>query len=172
MKVAGRPGSEAPPTAASLDGGVRAEPGREAWWLMVELLGTHLKRRLAALSHELQLAPMQLNALRLLEPGAEMPMSALAESLHCDASNVTGIVDRLESRGLIERRDAPNDRRVRLLAITAEGERLRESLIERLSDPPPPLARLSAADRRALRDVLRKALDPLSPGAASRAARS
>ncbi|HYY21465.1 MAG TPA: hypothetical protein VE780_06260, partial [Thermoleophilaceae bacterium] len=61
---------------------------------------------------------------------------------------------------------------VRLLAITAEGERLRERLIERLSDPPPPLARLSAADRRALRDVLRKALDPLSPGAASRAARS
>jgi MarR family transcriptional regulator, organic hydroperoxide resistance regulator len=156
MKVAGSPGSDA--TRASRDGQVSSDPAREAWWLMLELLRGH-KRRLAALSHEFELAPMQLHALRLLEPGREMPMSALADSLQCDASNVTGIVDRLESRGLIERRDAPTDRRLRLLAITPEGERLRRRVVERMSEPPPPIAALSEARQRTLRDVLRAALD-------------
>ena len=33
-----------------------------------------------------------------------MPMSELAEAMRCDNSNVTGIADRLEDRGLVERR--------------------------------------------------------------------
>ena len=40
-------------------------------------------------------------------------MSALAHALHCDNSNVTGIVDRLEAAGLVERRAAEHDRRVK-----------------------------------------------------------
>ena len=49
-------------------------------------------------------------------------MSGLAELLFCDASNVTGIADRLEARGLIERRSAGGDRRVKVLALTSAGE--------------------------------------------------
>jgi DNA-binding MarR family transcriptional regulator len=51
-----------------------------------------------ALAGELGLAPMQLHALHLIEPGVEVPMSSLAGKLFCDASNVSGIVDRLEHR--------------------------------------------------------------------------
>ena len=56
-------------------------------------------------------------------------MGRLARGLACDASNVTGIVDRLEARGLIERRPGASDRRVKVLVITREGERLRATML-------------------------------------------
>ena len=56
---------------------------------------------------ELGLTLRQAHALRLLDPEEPMPMSALAERLFCDASNVTGIADRLEARGLVEREAWP-----------------------------------------------------------------
>jgi DNA-binding MarR family transcriptional regulator len=147
-----------------------ADPATEAWDLMTQLFLTGGKPRFVAIAQEFDLAPMQMHALRLLEPGAESSMSALAASLHCDASNVTGIVDRLESRGLIERRDAAHDRRVKILAVTAEGTKVRDEIMKRLSVPPPQLAALSRADQRTLRDVLRRAMlagaaDPASSGA-------
>jgi DNA-binding MarR family transcriptional regulator len=54
----------------------------------------------------------------VLEP---VPMRALAERLGCDASNVTGIVDRLESLGLAARAAAATDRRVKIVSITPAG---------------------------------------------------
>jgi MarR family transcriptional regulator, organic hydroperoxide resistance regulator len=131
---------------------------------MVELAFSTNKPRLMAISHEYDLTPMQLHALRALEPGLELTMSALAGSLFCDASNVTGIVDRLEDRGLIERRPAAHDRRVKMLAVTDEGARLRRQVVERLTEPPPFVAELSPADQRALRDALRKAADARRAG--------
>ena len=86
-------------------------------------------------------------------------MSALARALHCDNSNVTGIVDRLEVRGLVARRSAEHDRRVKMLELTERGAIVRERLAERFDEAPPQLAALSAADQRALRDLLRRALE-------------
>jgi MarR family transcriptional regulator, organic hydroperoxide resistance regulator len=138
--------------------GARAgDPAAEAWSLMVELSFSANKPRLMAIGQQYDLSPMQLHALRALEPGVELTMSALAGSLFCDASNVTGIVDRLEDRGLIERRPAAHDRRVKMLAVTDQGARLREDILARLSEPPSWLAGLPRADQRALRDALRKA---------------
>jgi DNA-binding MarR family transcriptional regulator len=137
---------------------VKADPAAEAWDLMTRLFLSGGKPRFIAIAQEFELAPMQMHALRLLEPGSELSMSALAGSLHCDASNVTGIVDRLEARGLIERRGAARDRRVTILAVTPEGTRLRGEIIERLAVPPPELAALPRVEQRALRDLLRKAL--------------
>jgi MarR family transcriptional regulator, organic hydroperoxide resistance regulator len=124
---------------------------------MFELFVQQRPRHIA-IAAEFDLSPMQAFALRLLEPGTPLPMSDLAEALHCDASNVTGIVDRLEDRGLIARRAADHDRRVKMLVVTESGAALRERLLARISEPPPPIAALSAADQRALRDVLRRAL--------------
>jgi MarR family transcriptional regulator, organic hydroperoxide resistance regulator len=135
-----------------------ADPAAEAWALMTRLAFAGGKPRFVAIAQEFDLAPMQLHALRLLEPGTELSMSALAGSLHCDASNVTGIVDRLEARGLIERRGSARDRRVKNLGLTDEGTRLRAEMMARLAVPPPELASLSRADQRALRHLLRKAL--------------
>ena len=133
-------------------------PDREAWGLMLELLFSHHRPRVWGIAAEFDLAPMQMLALKTLEPGRELPMSALAESLHCDASNVTGIVDRLESRGLIERHGSPDDRRVKMIAVTEEGQRLREQIGARMNVPPPPIAELSTMDQRGLRDILTRAL--------------
>jgi MarR family transcriptional regulator, organic hydroperoxide resistance regulator len=116
------------------------------------------KPRHIAIAAEFDLSPMQAFALRLIEPGTPLAMSDLAEALHCDASNVTGIVDRLEVRGVIARRGADHDRRMKMLVVTEKGAALRERLLERISEPPPPIAALSGADQRSLRDILRRAL--------------
>src|SRR4051795_11602551 len=129
------------------------DPAREAWALMVRLMLSN-KQRMAAIAQEFELAPMQMQALMALQPGSELPMSTLAGTLACDASNVTGIVDRLEARGLIERREAPRDRRVKMLAVTPEGARFRARVGKRMATPPEPVAGLSRADQRVLRDVL------------------
>jgi MarR family transcriptional regulator, organic hydroperoxide resistance regulator len=134
----------------------RVSPAREAWALMFELF-VQQKPRHIAIAAEFDLSPMQAYALRLLEPGTPLAMSDLADALHCDASNVTGIVDRLEARGLIARRAADHDRRVKMLVVTERGAALRESLNARLSEPPPAIAALPVADQRALRDILRRA---------------
>jgi len=134
-----------------------SKEANEAWGLFMQVFLSQ-KARFFSVAAELDLAPMQAHALRLLEPGETLPMSALAEELHCDASNVTGIVDRLEARGLIERRSAPEDRRKKLLAVTPAGAEVRETLRKRVFMPPEPIARLSKADQRALRDILRRAL--------------
>jgi DNA-binding MarR family transcriptional regulator len=107
---------------------------------------------------ELGLTPVQGIVLRRLDPHRATPMNELAEALSCDASNVTGLVDRLEARGLLERRAAPGDRRVKTLVLTSEGNELRRRILERMSRPPASIARLPVRDQRTLRDVLRRAL--------------
>ena len=135
----------------------RVPPASEAWALMFELM--HLsKRRFMAIASEFELSPPQVMALRQLDPDEPKPMSELALALRCDNSNVTGIVDRLEDRGLVERSPAAHDRRVKMLSITARGAQVRAGLAARLEEPPEPLAGLSVEDQRALRDIMRRAL--------------
>jgi DNA-binding MarR family transcriptional regulator len=117
------------------------------------------RRRFLAVASEFELSPPQVRALGVLDPGRPVPMSELADALHCDNSNVTGIVDRLEDRGLVERRSATHDRRVKMLAVTPRGAEVRERLAERLEQAPEPLARLSPEDQRTLRDIMRRALE-------------
>ena len=124
---------------------------------MFELI--HLsKRRFMAIASEFDLSPPQVMALRQLDPDEPKPMSELALALRCDNSNVTGIVDRLEDRGLVERRPGEHDRRVKMLMITERGAQVRAGLAARLDEPPEPLASLSLEDQRALRDIMRRAL--------------
>ncbi len=135
----------------------RTSPAAEAWGLIHELFMSQ-KGRFIAIAQEFELTPIQIGAIRALDPHEPVPMSDLAGALHCDASNVTGLVDRLEARGLAERRGADGDRRVKMIALTDEGAQVREALMTRMSEPPAALAGLSAADQRELRDILRRAL--------------
>lgn len=136
----------------------RVDPATEAWSLALEIVFSEKPPRVPAVASEFDLSPMALKLLYTLEPGAAEPMSVLAETLFCDASNVTGIVDRLEARGLIERRDSPRDRRVKLIALTDDGAILREQIRQRLHEPPEQIAALSRDDKRTLRDILRRAV--------------
>ncbi|MEU0382923.1 MarR family winged helix-turn-helix transcriptional regulator [Streptomyces chartreusis] len=124
---------------------------------VVELIGEvvarfHQDYEEAAADHALTGAQARLLSLLCLEP---LPMRRLAQRLKCEPSNVTGIVDRLEARGLVERRPDPADRRVKVAAATSEGRRVARSLRESLRFAREPLAGLSEEERVALRDALR-----------------
>jgi DNA-binding MarR family transcriptional regulator len=144
--------------APAARGANRSQPAtaREIWELLLEMSRTHLKDHLAVTVSELELSLPQAHALQLLDPGSPVPMRDLAARLRCDASNITGIVDRLEARGLVERRAAPGDRRVKALVVTAKGVELRAVLVERLHRVPAAVAELSDAEQRTLLELLRR----------------
>lgn len=130
------------------------------------------RNRFQAISAEIGLTPPQAGTLyHIGMTGNGLAMSALANTMHCDPSNVTGIVDKLEARGLVQRRAAESDRRVKRLVLTAEGGRVRDKLSARLMEPAEWMLKLSATDQRALRDILVRAAATLEdPAAAIRSA--
>ena len=133
-------------------------PDRQVWELLVDLSMSRVRQRFLDTVTELGLSFPQAHALKVLRPGDPIAMRELAGGLHCDPSNITGIVDRLGDRGLVERGSAPGDRRVKTLMLTEEGAALRMRLLDRLSEPPPGLGKLSIGEQRQLRDLLRRAL--------------
>src|SRR5205814_7854896 len=103
-----------------------------AWQLLMKFFFAQ-RAHLPSLPAEFNLSPVQCHVLHLIEPGRPLPMSRLAETLSCDASNVTGLVDRLESRGLVRRRESRDDRRVKALHLTPTGSRLRAQLLRQMA---------------------------------------
>lgn len=75
----------------------------------------------------------QLHILNMLQRNGEMPMSRLAEMLNVSLSNATGLIDRIEERGFIERTRVPEDRRIVMIRVTLEGLRMLDE-IDALSD--------------------------------------
>src|SRR5688500_4805032 len=130
----------------------------DAWQLLLQLFFAQ-RANLPPLAAELQLSPAQCHVLHLIEPGRPIPMGQLAETLACDASNVTGLVDRLESRGLVRRRPSAEDRRVKVLVLTPTGVRLRSLLLDRMTAPPAALERLSLREQRAPVRILARLLE-------------
>lgn len=128
----------------------------EAWALIGQLFFEYGRPRIMAIAQEFDLSPPQSLVLRLLDE--PRPMGDLAQLMHCDNSNLTGIIDRLSERGLVERTRGEGDRRVRLIALTEEGRRIRDELNRRLAEPPPALVELDPDDQVALRDILGRAL--------------
>jgi DNA-binding MarR family transcriptional regulator len=131
----------------------------QAWRSILELVGWSGKRppRFPMVAAEFDLSPKQLGVLYKLAPGTTLPMRAIADHLFCDASYVTDMVDKLEERGLIERGAAPDDRRVKLIALTRKGEKFRERLMDRLFEAPAELGALSPGEQRQLATLLAKA---------------
>jgi DNA-binding MarR family transcriptional regulator len=132
--------------------------GARAWRALFELLQSQkpwLAERLAAFDLTINLG----HALHVLAESGETTMSAFATAMFVDASNATGLVDRLVRRGLVERKPSEHDRRAKVVRVTAAGKRL-ERRVEALlrSQAPPPLARLSPADQRALSELLERAI--------------
>src|SRR5436305_2270449 len=124
----------------------------EAWDVLASLV---YPPPFLAIAQESGLRPATFGALRVLDQ--PRTMSEIAGFLRCDNSNVTGIVDGLEARGLAERSASPGDRRVKLIALTAERRGLRARPASEARKPPAWLEGLSPADQRTLRDVLKRA---------------
>ncbi|MFH9202821.1 MarR family winged helix-turn-helix transcriptional regulator [Streptomyces anulatus] len=127
---------------------------------VVELIGSvvaryHEEYDRAAAEHSLTGAQARVLGLLSLAP---LPMRKIALRLKCEPSNVTGIIDRLETRELVERRPDPSDRRIKLAAATEKGRRTARELRDALDFAREPLAALSDAERTVLRDLLRRML--------------
>ena len=135
-------------------------PAHEAQKLFFEI-GMAQRVKAGAALTELGLGFAQAHALRMLDPDEPIAMSALAERLFCDASNVTGLVDRLEARGLVVRTVDPNDRRIRRIVRTPEGEALRRKALDEAIASAPTVVPLSAAEQRKLCDLLGKIAAPV-----------
>jgi MarR family transcriptional regulator, organic hydroperoxide resistance regulator len=133
-----------------------------AWQLLVRFFFAQ-RDYLVGPGGEAELSPAQCHVLHLLEPGHPLPMGRLAQTLVCHASNVTGLVDRLEARGLVQRRVSADDRRIKVLELTREGVHLRAQILKRLTTGARPLTRLSPRQQHTLVKILEVLVDE-SPG--------
>lgn len=125
--------------------------------LVVRLLD-RVKQTIREVADQMGLSTAQLDVLRQLHASGPTPMSHLAEVLHCEASNLTGLVDKLEGRDFVERRADPEDRRVRVVALTEAGQRATHEAwfaVGRLC----PFMNFSGEDKSQLDRLLRAALE-------------
>ena len=132
-----------------------------AWQLLVRFFFAQ-REHLPTLDGDLELSPIQCHVLHLLEPGRPLPMGRLAGMLGCHASNVTGLVDRLEARGVVQRRPSADDRRIKVLALTPEGSRLRAQMLRRMTTGARPISRLTVGQQRTLVKILEVLVDDSS----------
>ncbi len=139
----------------------KADAAREAWDLLARLVYSG-PPPFVAIAREFDLRPPAFAMLKALDE--PRTMSGMAGILHCDNSSVTGLVDAIEAKGLVERRPDPADRRVKLLVLTAAGRRVRERMMAAAAEPPEWFQALSGDDMRALTDVLGRALELREPG--------
>ncbi|GAB3655774.1 MarR family winged helix-turn-helix transcriptional regulator [Glycomyces tarimensis] len=107
----------------------------------------------------LRLTHQTAQALWAIDPDQPAPpMGAVAQRLHCNASNLTFIAKQLEDRGYAKRRRDPRDGRSHVLALTADGERARAQVVD-AALAQTPFAALSPADLRALADTLSRLVE-------------
>lgn len=90
------------------------------------------KQHMVAIATELDLTSVQAVTLLLLNADTPRPMKSFCALYHCDASNITGIVDGLEKKGLVSRQSDLHDRRIKVIQLEPAGERLRQTIFERL----------------------------------------
>jgi len=123
-------------------------------WMLLQV-AFRAKHRMMRLAEKYDITVVQLHSLGVLNPGEQIPMNALCGTLLCDPSNVTGIVDRLLSLGYIQREENPKDRRVKMIALTPEGEKLRAALLKEMAEyESPSLQRLTSEQKSQLKTIL------------------
>jgi DNA-binding MarR family transcriptional regulator len=133
------------------------EIAARAWRLLRDLLEAQETRWRRGLA-ERGLTVVQARALMQMAEMPPGPMTRLADRLGVDPSWVTGLVDRLQARGEVDRQPSAQDRRVKIVELTEAGQETREALLRLTYEPPPELLELPEED---LRELLRIAGDIL-----------
>lgn len=139
--------SERPPDTGA--GGL----AQAVWGQILDLAMQHRRRFFQVLA-DFGFTFGDFRALAVMEPDQPMPMGSLAQVWECDASNATWVVDRLEERGLVERRTLPTDRRVKTVALTDVGLNTKKDLFAALYRPPDEFLALDTQRLEALHAAL------------------
>jgi DNA-binding MarR family transcriptional regulator len=139
----------------------RSQVAAEAWRSIFDFIVLTTDHRISALAR-LGLTPNDSRALMTLDEHVGRTMRSLAAEWACDASTATWIVDRLEAKGLAERRSNPADRRVKLVVLTPSGSATRDEMVAATYTPPPELLALDDGQLRTLRDAVRSLPRPPS----------
>ena len=118
--------SSAPDTApvaqATVD--INTQPGHAIRRLHQIAVGVFLHE-----THTHGITPVQYAALQVVHNQPGIDQRTLARTIAQDTSTTAGVVNRLELRGLLKRHTTPEDRRVRQLHLTPEGEQLLQDLV-------------------------------------------
>jgi len=115
------------------------------------------KHGLMDIADQHKLTVMQMYTLCLLEADKSIPMNSLAFTLNCDASNITGIVDKLFQQKFIKREENPHDRRSKMITLTSKGAKLCQKIAQSLvKNQPTTLNELSQKDKQQLLILLNK----------------
>ena len=125
------------------------------WFQMQARLEAHF----AELAAQYDLSAVQAKVLMQLPGDGATTMRSLAAQLQYDASNLTGVVDRLEAMGAVRRQPHAQDRRVKRVELTDRGRRLRETFWEKLTNQSGPLGRLKSRELTSLRALLVSAMN-------------
>lgn len=133
-------------------------PAEEAWKAMFELLRV-MQERFKQATKDSGLSPMQLHMLDEIGELGPVPMRQLVSHLGVDASWITGLVDHLEERGLVERQSSESDRRVKLVRMTESGEETYHRWRRVRCTPPLGLSSLPIGDQREFARIARRAAE-------------
>ena len=128
----------------------------EAFWSVARRLRETSQETLAPWD----ITPSHLRALRVLARQGTMRLTGLSDHLHIAPRSTTEVVDALESRGLVERRPDPGDRRATLVEVTGQGACVLDAIrAARGTEAERVFGRLSQTDRAHLARILRKLRD-------------
>lgn len=135
---------------------VVSSPGVHTWLILTKarrVLESFANRSIDSLG----ICPTDFSVLELLLHKGPMPLNALGKTVFITSGSTTAAVDRLESMQLVKRHDDPQDRRVRIVALTEQGERLiREKFNEHINHMNLAFSALNDAEIEELQSLLRK----------------
>ncbi len=144
-----------------------SEDPTEGLAFLLSQVGSHSSSRFAERLGPLELAPPHAGILKAIESADGLSQQALGEKLGVYASRLVSLLDELETRGLLERRASPNDRRTHALFLTAAGNKTLERIGRVAREHQDALcAALDATEQAQLAGFLRRiaAEQQLTPG--------
>jgi DNA-binding MarR family transcriptional regulator len=128
----------------------------EFYYALVSFL-LQAKQQVVAVSAEFGLTSIQALTLLTLKQHNQLSMSNFCQLYNCDASNITGIIDGLEQKGLVSRQPHPTDRRVKIIHLEPSGHELQQKLLASIAAGSHTLfAGLTTAETQQLASLIQK----------------
>src|SRR5262249_5066190 len=126
-------------------------------WLVLWKTARAVERRAQASIEALQMCQSDFGVLEALLNRGPLPVNQVGQKVLLTSGSITTAVDRLESKGLVERRDSPDDRRVRMVSLTNRGRKLiQKAFADHAADMERLAEVLDSQERTALIRLLKK----------------